>query len=228
MNRPEALARNLHEIQQELRGTSAQLLVVSKTQSPDDIRGLYHAGQRHFGENRVQELLEKDEALRDLTDLRWHLIGPLQSNKVNKLKTLERLVAIHSVASLELAQKLVEALSGRTQHLGIFLQVNTSGEAEKSGFETSDELQRAAEFLASKTGPVVLQGLMTMGTIRTEDVAGEAHRCFQRLVALRDQLLTRLKLPRLELSMGMSGDYLIAREYGSNWVRVGSKIFRVE
>ncbi|MFP5459715.1 MAG: YggS family pyridoxal phosphate-dependent enzyme, partial [Bacteriovoracia bacterium] len=203
MNRPEALARNLHELQEELRGSRAQLLVVSKTQTTDDIRSLYQAGQRHFGENRVQELLEKAEALRDLTDLRWHLIGPLQSNKINKLKSLERLVAIHSVASLELTQKLVEALSGRTQHLGIFLQVNTSGEAEKSGFETPDELLRAAEFLAATTGPVVLQGLMTMGTIRTEDVEGEAHRCFKQLVNLRDQLMAQLKVPQLELSMGM-------------------------
>lgn len=228
MNRPEALAHNLHAIQSELTGSPAQLLVVSKTQALDDIRSLYQAGQRHFGENRVQELLEKDEALRDLTGLRWHLIGPVQSNKINKLKSLERLVAIHSVASLELTHKLVDALSVRTQPLGLFLQVNTSGEAEKSGFETPEELTRAAEFLAANTGPVVLQGLMTMGTIRTDDVAGEAHRCFKQLVALRDQLQRSLKLPRLELSMGMSGDYLVARDYGSDWVRVGSKIFRVE
>lgn len=228
MNRSEALARNLGALRSELTGSAAQLLVVSKTQALDDIRALYHAGQRHFGENRVQELVEKDEALRDLPDLRWHLIGPLQSNKVNKLKALERLVAIHSVASLELTQKLAEALSARPQRLGLFLQVNTSGEAEKSGFETRAELERAAEYLTARTGPVALQGLMTMGTIRTEDVEGEAHRCFKQLVGLRDQLLRQLHLPRLELSMGMSGDYRIARDYGSDWVRVGSKIFRVE
>jgi pyridoxal phosphate enzyme (YggS family) len=225
MKRPEALAHNLQTIQNELQGSRSQLLVVSKTQSLDDIRALYHAGQRHFGENRVQELAEKDEALKDLLDLKWHLIGPLQSNKINKLKTIHRLVAIHSVDSLELTQKLISAFADHPQKLGLFLQVNTSGEAEKSGFDTESELMETLKRLTTISSKVQLQGLMTMGTIRTEDVLGEAHRCFKALIGLRDKIQENLKLSNLELSMGMSGDYLIARDYGSNWVRVGSKIF---
>lgn len=225
MKRPEILALNLQSIKNELQGSCSQLLVVSKTQSIDDIRALYLAGQRHFGENRVQELAEKDEALKDLVDLCWHLIGPLQSNKINKLKTIHRLVAIHSVDSLSLTTKLLSAFATHPQRLGLFLQVNTSGESEKSGFESEAELRESAKKLTTITSPVFLQGLMTMGTIRTEDVHGEAHRCFKELLVLRDKIQENLKLKKLELSMGMSGDYLIAREYGSDWVRVGSKIF---
>jgi hypothetical protein len=218
--RSESLRLNLAEVLTELAGTKSRLLVVSKTQSLDDIRALYEAGQRDFGENRVQELEEKDQALSDLKELRWHLIGHLQSNKIPKLNKISRLVAIHSVDDLELTEKLIKGL--RLSHpVGLFLQVNTSGEDEKSGFEVEADLKLAAQKLSKISSPVFFQGLMTMGTIRTEDVTGEAHRCFSALKALKDALN-----PALELSMGMSGDYLIARDHGSDWVRVGSKIFR--
>ncbi len=215
------LAQNLSAIQAELQGSQAQLLVVSKTRSIDEIRSLYQAGQRHFGENKVQELLEKDVALSDLPELKWHLIGHLQSNKVNKLKTITRLVAVHSVDSLSLLEKLTQTLA---PSVGYFLQVNTSGEDEKSGFETIEEIKLALHFL--KTHKLEAQGLMTMGTIRTEDVEGEARRCFKKLTEIR-HLLQALQSQPLQLSMGMSGDYLIARDMGSDWVRVGSKIFTV-
>lgn len=215
------LAQNLASIQSELKDSNARLLVVSKTRSIDDIRTLYQAGHRHFGENKVQELLEKDEALKDLSDLKWHLIGHLQSNKVNKLKDISRLTAVHSVDSLSLLQKLVQTLPAQ---VGFFLQVNTSGEAEKSGFETIEELKEAISFL--QTNSRSIQGLMTMGTIRTDDVEGEARRCFKNLIEIREKLQP-LHPQKIELSMGMSGDYLIARDMGSDWVRVGSKIFTI-
>lgn len=213
------LAHNLATIQAELKGSQAQLLVVSKTRSADEIRALYQAGQRHFGENKVQELLEKDSALADLVDLKWHLIGHLQSNKVNKLKSISRLLAVHSVDSLSLLEKLIQTLP---KSVGYFLQVNTSGEDEKSGFESTQQIQEAMAYL--KRQNLQAQGLMTMGTIRTEDVAGEARRCFKNLIEIRDSLQLQQE-SRLQLSMGMSGDYLIARDMGSDWVRVGSKIF---
>ncbi len=215
------LAQNLADILAELQGSHAQLLVVSKTRSADEIRSLYLAGQRHFGENKVQELLEKDEALVDLIDLKWHLIGHLQSNKVNKLKAISRLVAVHSVDTLPLLEKLAQSLPS---HVGFFLQVNTSGEDEKSGFESLDEIKAAISYL--KTLKREAQGLMTMGTIRTDDVEGEARRCFQKLIEMRNSL-QNLQTQKLQLSMGMSGDYLVARDMGSDWVRVGSKIFTV-
>jgi pyridoxal phosphate enzyme (YggS family) len=221
MKRSEALAANLAVLQAELKSTSTRLLVVSKTQSLEDIRSLYEAGQRDFGENRVQELEEKDAALSDLVDLRWHLIGHLQSNKIPKLNKIARLVSIHSVDDMDLMNKLIAGLK-LPRPVGLFLQVNTSGEDEKSGFEDEVALSEALKKLSGVSFPAYLQGLMTMGTIRTEDVTGEAHRCFKALRDLRDRLC-----PRGELSMGMSGDYMIARDYASDWVRVGSKIFKV-
>ena len=167
----------------------------------------------------MQELLEKDQALKELRELKWHLIGHLQSNKVNKLKDISRLVAIHSVDSLPLLQKLAHTL---TAPVGFFLQVNTSGEEEKSGFESIEGLKEAMSFLKTLSRPI--QGLMTMGTIRTDDVESEARRCFQHLIEIRDKLQP-LQSQKIELSMGMSGDYLMARDMGSDWVRVGSKIF---
>jgi len=221
MKRSEALASNLSALQSELKGTTTRLLVVSKTQSSEDIRSLYEAGQRDFGENRVQELEEKDAALSDLGELRWHLIGHLQSNKISKLNKIARLASIHSVDDADLMNKLIAGLK-LPRPVGLFLQVNTSGEDEKSGFEDELALSEALKKLSSVSSPAYLQGLMTMGTIRTEDVIGEAHRCFKALKDLRDRLC-----PKGELSMGMSGDYLIARDYASDWVRVGSKMFKV-
>ena len=221
MKRSEALASNLSQLQAELKNTTTRLLVVSKTQTAADIRSLYEAGQRDFGENRVQELEEKDAALADLPDLRWHLIGHLQSNKISKLNKIPRLVSIHSVDDADLMNKLITGLK-LAKPVGLFLQVNTSGEDEKSGFEDEESLKEALKKLSSISSPAFFQGLMTMGTIRTEDVAGEAHRCFKALKDMRDRLC-----PKGELSMGMSGDYLIARDYASDWVRVGSKIFKV-
>lgn len=223
MNRVECLKSNLAALTSELSGTHTKLLVVSKTQSIDDIRTLYQLGQRDFGENRVQELEEKAIALSDLSEIRWHLIGHLQSNKVNKLAKIKHLVAIHSVDSLELAQKLVHAFKGHTTSVGLFLQVNTSHEEEKSGFESFEELKAVVDFLQPFKTPVYLQGLMTMGTIRTENPELEARRCFADLAHIRE----RLAPLKLDLSMGMSGDYLMARDAGSDWVRVGSKIFKV-
>lgn len=200
----------LDEIQQR-----ARLLVVSKMQKIAEIRYLYELGQRDFGENRVQDLEAKVEALKDLPGIRWHLIGNLQSNKIPKLNQIPGLTAIHSVGSLELLEKLQ---AGLKVPMGIFLQVNTSGEDEKSGFESLEEVLAAARVVQA---PLRLQGLMTMATIRTDDVEGEARRCFNQLRSMRDELDSSL-----ELSMGMSGDYSIALAAATTWVRVGSKVFQ--
>lgn len=219
-----ALATNWNAVRSELTG-DAKLLVVTKTRTADDIRSLYQLGQRDFGENKVQELEEKDALLGDCPDLRWHLIGHLQSNKISKLNKISRLYAIHSVDTFELAQRLAKSLTGHFQGVGLFLQVNTSHEEEKSGFEDYAELFRTAKSILEARN-VRLQGLMTMGTIRTDAPLAEARRCFRDLAEMRSKLQKSLDLPRLELSMGMSGDYPVAIELGSDWVRVGSKIFR--
>lgn len=219
-----SLKTNWDNVRTELGG-KANLLVVTKTRSADEIRELYQLGQRDFGENRVQELEEKDALLGDCPELRWHLIGTLQSNKISKLNKISRLHAIHSVDDFDLAQKLAKGLTGHFQGVGLFLQVNTSHEEEKSGFEDYAEVYRTAKSLLELRN-VRLQGLMTMGTIRTNAPAAEAHRCFQALQEMGLKLQKSLELKPLELSMGMSGDYQIALEHGSTWVRVGSKIFQ--
>jgi len=211
--RARALELNWQALLAEINNR-ARLLVVSKTRSADEIRYLYQLGQRDFGENRVQELEEKALLLSDLPALRWHLIGPLQSNKVAKLKKIAGLSAVHSVGSLALLGKMQNAVE---RPLDLYLQVNTSREDAKSGFEDFASLKEAA---SAVSGPLRLKGLMTMATFRTDDPAGEARRCFRELRELRDRLD-----PGLELSMGMSGDYPIALEEGTHWVRVGGKIF---
>ncbi len=188
-----------------------QLVAVTKKRSVKDIEALYKLGQRDFGENRVQELQDKAEQLKTLKDIRWHMIGPLQRNKVKQLLKIPQLYAIHSVSSL----KLIEELNKYQHQVNIFLQVNTSMEDEKSGFETLEEIREAGYAM-----DVPVYGLMTMGKLRTDKFEADAQKCFQKLVDLKHQLS-----PHLKLSMGMSQDYHIALKIGTDYIRVGSKLF---
>lgn len=223
--RAEVLKNNWQTVMNELSGTGAKLLVVSKNQSVDEMRVLYKLGQKDFGENRVQEMEDKDALLKDCPELQWHMIGPLQSNKISKLNKISRLSAIHSVGDFDLAEKLAKNLIGHFEGVGVFLQVNTSHENEKSGFEDYAEVFRTAKSLIDLRN-VRFKGLMTMGTIRTTDQVAEAHRCFKDLAEMGANLKKSLDLDSVELSMGMSSDYKIALEHGTSWVRVGSKIFQ--
>ena len=214
----ENIGQKLHRIIKELP-PSVTLIAVSKTFPLSDIALAYRWGQRHFGENRVQELeLKAREAAECGMDLRWHFLGPIQSNKLKKLLTVPHLEAIHSIASLRQISLLEKRDGGRA--VKIFLQVNTSGEEEKSGFSDLRELRLAIARCRGFADRFPLAGLMTMGAIRVADFNRAAEDCFQRLVAIRDQL----GIP-LQLSMGMSGDYSIALRYGTDYIRVGRKIF---
>lgn len=219
----EVFARKLKDIQSQLTAAT-HLLIVSKTRSLEEIQTYYQLGQRDFGENRVQELQEKAEQLKTLCpDIRWHMIGHLQSNKVNQLLSIPNLWAIHSVDDQELLQKLLKASSRLEQEVKVFLQYNTSQESEKSGFENYQALKAAALSIPADS-PIKLQGLMTMGTLRTENFEGEAARCFQELVVIKERLASALSR-KLETSMGMSQDYKIALQQGSNWIRLGTMMF---
>lgn len=197
---------------------NVKLLCVSKNQSIDDIRELYKLGQRDFGENKVQELKEKADKLKDLSEIRWHFIGRLQTNKVKQLLAIENLFYIHSVDRMSLVEKICGFEI--TQSLSLFIQVNTSGEEEKGGFESSEKIERAIS-LIKQHDKLKVAGLMTMGKIRTDNFEKDARASFEKLRKLRDELL-----PDHQLSMGMSNDFEVALEYGATWVRVGSKIFR--
>ncbi len=194
------------------------LLAVSKTFSVSDIMHAYDAGQRLFGENRLQEAMEKMPAMP--ADCEWHLIGPLQRNKVRK--ALE-----HGFALIEAvdSRKLAEAISRIAGELGvtarILLEVNVDGEESKHGFTPSG---LPAEWDALVALPhVEIRGLMCIPAPTESPEA--ARPSFATLRRLAEELRARGPLPLPELSMGMSHDYAVAVEEGATIVRVGSAIF---
>jgi pyridoxal phosphate enzyme (YggS family) len=193
-----------------------RIVAVTKTHPPSAIRAALTAGLRDVGENRVQEALEKQEALKDLA-LQWHLIGTLQRNKARH--SVGRFALIHSVDRIDLAAELTRrATPGSKQ--AILVQVNCSGEPQKGGVEP-DELPALLDGLEPLTG-LEVRGLMTMSAL-TDDQA-EQRRAFRLLRALRDAAeRSGHRLP--ELSMGMSGDYPVAVEEGATMVRLGTVLF---
>ena len=199
------------------------LMAVSKTFPPEIIREAYHAGQRLFGENRVQEFADKLGALQELAGAEWHLIGHLQTNKA--AKAAELFSAVDSVDSLRLAERLNAAAEKAGKRLPALIEINVGGEAAKSGVAPdSAELDR---LLAATPQLTALQfrGLMTIPPF-TDDPQ-QARPYFRRLRELRDQIAAR-HLPGVNLnvlSMGMSHDFEVAIEEGSTCVRVGTAIF---
>ena len=200
---------------------SVRLLPVSKTKPEANLRLAYAAGCRQFGENKPQEAYRKWEELADLTDLRWSVIGHLQTNKA---KLVARFASeFQALDSLRVAEALERRLQAEGRGLDVFVQVNTSGEASKYGLppeEVSAFLQQLPAFSALR-----VRGLMTLAVLSAE--APRVRSCFTLLRELRERL--RQDAPEGialdELSMGMSGDYEIAIEEGATVVRVGQAIF---
>ncbi|MGE8686472.1 MAG: YggS family pyridoxal phosphate-dependent enzyme [Achromobacter sp.] len=200
---------------------SVRLLPVSKTVEEARIRLAYEAGCRYLGENKLQEVSRKWEAMADLADLKWSVIGHLQTNKA---KLVARYAAeFQALDSLRVAEALDRRLQAEGRSLDVFVQVNTSGEASKYGLhpdETAAFLRELPAFAALR-----VRGLMTLAVFSAE--AARVRQCFILLRALRDRL--RQAAPDGvgldELSMGMSGDYEIAIEEGATVVRVGQAIF---
>lgn len=193
------------------------LVAVSKLQPAALIRAAYAHGQRDFGENYVQELTRKRDELADLADLRWHLIGHLQSNKAKYVAGFIRMA--HAIddarTGAELGRRAVSA--GRV--VDVLAQVNVGGEAQKSGCDP-DALPALLDALAGTAG-LALRGLMTVPP-HTEDPEG-ARPFFERLRALRDANGGPARLPAL--SMGMTHDLEPAVRAGATMVRVGTAIF---
>ena len=232
-----SIAQGLAEVRERIeRATAAagrssgsvRLLAVSKRHPPAAIREAYQLGQRDFGENYVQELTEKAEALADLTDLRWHLIGHLQRNKARKLAALTS--AVHSVDSSELAAELGkrvgQAMDERARRFGaerarleILIEVSIAGEAQKSGVDPA-ELAQVLSAVEHEPA-LVLRGLMCVPPLT--ELPEQALPYFERLAALRDEHGGSARLP--ELSMGMTADLEQAIAKGATWVRVGTAIF---
>ncbi|MBA4242686.1 MAG: YggS family pyridoxal phosphate-dependent enzyme [Pseudomonas sp.] len=190
------------------------LLAVSKTKPADAIREAHAAGLRDFGENYLQEALEKQAALSDLP-LIWHFIGPIQSNKTRPIA--EHFDWVHSVDRLKIAQRLSDQRPAHLPPLNICLQVNVSFEPSKSGC-SPEELPELAQAIAALPN-LKLRGLMAIPE-PTDDIAAQ-HAAFARLRQLRDDLGLQLDT----LSMGMSHDLEAAIAEGATWVRIGTALF---
>jgi len=200
--------------------SSIRLVAVSKTFPIEAVREAYAAGQREFGENRVQEALQKMGDSADL-DIRWHLLGHLQTNKARKAGPA--FATIHSIDSLELLQKIDAAAAEAGRAPDLLIQVDLAGEATKFGVPPG-EVPRLFEAAAACRAAHVT-GLMTLPPV--PDSPEEARPWFTRLRDLRDEWLASGVPGAMlrELSMGMSADFEVAIQEGSTMVRVGTAIF---
>ena len=199
------------------------LMAVSKTNSPENIRAAYDAGLRLFGENRVQEFAGKAEALRDLHDAEWHMIGHLQTNKA--ARTAELFHAVDSVDSLKLAEKLDAAARNLGRKLNVLVEINVGGETAKSGVAPDSQDLEELLSAAPRLEALRFRGLMTVPPF-ADDPEG-ARPYFRKLRELRDTIAARnlSAVSMDQLSMGMSHDFETAIEEGSTCVRVGTAIF---
>jgi len=199
------------------------LMAVSKTQAVERIREAYSAGQRLFGENRVQEFAGKIDPLRNLIDVQWHMIGHLQTNKA--AKAVELFCAVDSVDSLKLAEKLDASARALGRKLDVLVEINVGGEAAKSGIAPESPALEELLLAAPRLEALAFHGLMTVPPF-TDDPQG-ARPYFRRLRELRE-VIARRNLSAVvmeQLSMGMSHDFEVAIEEGSTCVRVGTGIF---
>ena len=211
------------EVVSQLAPKNVQLVAVSKIQSIEDIEKMYNLGQRDFGENYVQELLEKEQALPK--DIKWHFIGHLQRNKVKYIAPFVHL--IHGVDSIELLKEINKQGKKAGKRINCLLQIHIAQEETKFGMN-EHELEEAISSITTSSDQfknVFVQGLMGMASFSDdlEKVRSE----MRMLKQLYDQYAS-VDTPGCKfsiLSMGMSGDYTLAIEEGSNMVRIGSLLF---
>ena len=212
----------LQEILEELAPTQTTLVAVSKTKPNEQIMDLYQQGQRDFGENRVQELIQKQAELPD--DIHWHLIGHLQTNKVKQVAEFVHL--IHSVDSPRLLAEINKQAARRDRTIDCLLQFKIAEEDSKYGFDlpTATEMLQSEQYAQYEN--IRICGVMGMATF-TDDLE-QVRQEFRNLKGIFDQLKAKFfsdSASFKEISMGMSGDYTIAVEEGSTMVRIGSLLF---
>jgi PLP dependent protein len=202
-------------------GQEVRIIAVTKTHGPDAVEAAWRAGIHDVGENKVQEALDKQAALKGsppwAADVRWHLIGHLQRNKV---KFLGRFTLLHALDSARLAEAVDQFGRARGTPVEALLQVNIAGEETKGGFEASD-VQAEAERLRGMSG-VRVAGVMVMAPFDANE--GVLRRVFGGARAAQE-VLRRAGHTAHELSMGMSGDYVFAVEEGATMVRLGTVLF---
>ncbi|HEY9718488.1 MAG TPA: YggS family pyridoxal phosphate-dependent enzyme [Trichormus sp.] len=215
------MADNLARIRQAIGSNSVKLIAVTKTASPSQVEEAFDNGVTEFGENRIQDAIERRESLPPpvATGSNWHFIGHLQTNKVKQ--AIGNFTLIHSVDSLRLAQEIARVAANKAVTQAILLQVKMADDPAKSGF-TPDELREAFPELLKLTH-IKIEGLMTI-TPYTDD-RFVWHRCFAGLKELRDELSHQFNLELNELSMGMTADWQEAVACGATMIRLGRAIF---
>lgn len=209
------IAQNLNKVLNTIP-SEVTLVAVSKTKPNSDIMEAYEAGQRVFGENKVQDMAAKAEALPK--NIQWHMIGHLQSNKVKYIASFVSL--IHGIDSLKLLKEVNKRAAQNDRVIDCLLQIHIAQEETKFGLDESEA--QAVISTADELKNIRIVGLMGMAT-NTSDEA-QVRKEFSRLKELSIQLPTA-HCPLPTVSMGMSGDYLLAIQEGSTMVRVGSAIF---
>lgn len=213
----------INKYKEEIEPFGASLIAVSKTKPDQMIQKLYEeADQRDFGENKVQELLGKYERLPK--DIRWHMIGHLQRNKVKYIAPF--IYLIHSVDSEKLLREINKEARKNNRKIKVLLQVHIAEEVEKFGFSVQEVFDLSQKLNELDLENIEIIGLMGMATY-TED-SKLIHREFTQLNELKTQLNEKMKGNHQsfkELSIGMSGDYKIALANGSTMIRIGSAIF---
>ncbi|NSL91040.1 YggS family pyridoxal phosphate-dependent enzyme [Chitinophaga sp. Mgbs1] len=208
----------------QLAPYNARLVAVSKTKPVEDIKAFYEAGQRIFGENYVQELVEKQAQLP--ADIEWHFIGHLQSNKVKYMAPFVH--TIHAVDTLKLLQEISKQAAKHQRTINCLLQVHIAAEETKFGMDRQ-ELQQLLEYWAANApqfSHVRIAGMMGMATNTTNEtqIREEFHQLHQLFGSVKSTFFNNHDYFR-ELSIGMSADYTIALEEGSTMVRIGSLLF---
>ena len=216
------IEENLQLIKKQLP-EHCQLVAVSKTRPDEDILKAYNTGHRHFGENKVQELCQKAERLPK--DIKWHMIGHLQTNKVKYIASFVHLV--HGVDSVKLLKELNKNAAKHQRSIDCLLQVRIAKEETKFGMGEKEVIELLSnKALMNELKNIKIIGLMGMATNTTDEETVSEE--FRSLKTLQSKLEATGKTDNIRLpvcSMGMSNDYVIAVEEGSNMVRIGSSIF---
>ncbi|WP_298238163.1 YggS family pyridoxal phosphate-dependent enzyme [uncultured Algibacter sp.] len=215
-----SIQQNIQHIKSQLP-EHVTLVAVSKTKPVSDLMEAYNAGQRSFGENKIQEMVEKHEVMPK--DIEWHMIGHVQRNKVKYMASFVNL--IHGVDNIKLLKEIDKQAKKHDRIIDCLLQIKIASEDSKFGMSSSDALEIIQSNSLSELKNIKVTGVMGMATFTNNK--SQIEREFQFLKSTFDDLkATQSKNCTLEIiSMGMSSDYLLAIEFGSNMVRVGSSIF---
>jgi pyridoxal phosphate enzyme (YggS family) len=220
-----AIAEQISLINKQLNGGTARLIVVTKTRSIEELQETYAAGAIEFGENRVQEMVEKQAVLPQ--DILWHQIGHLQTNKVKYIAPFVHL--IHSVDSLNLLMEINKQAAKNERVIDCLLQIYIATEESKFGLDFAEAEALLEDPAFAELQHIRIVGLMGMASFTADE--GQIRQEFQSLADFFQKLKNNKTgvstglVEWIELSMGMSGDYLIAAELGATLVRVGSAIY---